>query len=64
MGVVVVESDRERVLEALGPSSVDIDELIRATSLETRKVHIILFELDLAGRLQRHGGQLVSLSET
>ena len=59
----IAQSDRERVLEALGPSPVDIDELIRATGLETRKVHIILLELDLAGRLQRHGGQLVSLSE-
>ena len=57
------QSDRQRVLEALGPSPVDIDELIRATGLETRKVHIILLELDLAGRLQRHGGQPVSLSE-
>lgn len=57
------QSERERVLEALGPSPVDIDEIIRATGLETRKVHIILLELDLAGRLQRHGGQLVSLSE-
>jgi DNA processing protein len=57
------QSDRQRVLEALGPSPVDIDEIIRATSLETRKVHIILLELDLAGRLQRRGGQLVSLCE-
>jgi DNA processing protein len=59
----IAQSDRARVLEALGPSPVDIDEIIRATRLETRKVHIILLELDLAGRLQRHGGQLVSLSE-
>jgi DNA processing protein len=28
-----------------------------------RKVHIVLLELDLAGRLQRHGQQLVSLIE-
>jgi hypothetical protein len=26
-------------------------------------VHIVLLELDLAGRLQRHGQQLVSLIE-
>lgn len=57
------QSERDQVLEALGPSPVDIDELIRATGLETRKVHIVLLELDLAGRLQRHGGQLVSLNE-
>ncbi len=55
------QSERERVVSALGPSPVDIDELIRATGVETRKVHIVLLELDLAGRLQRHGRQLVSL---
>jgi DNA processing protein len=57
-------SERERVIGALGPSPVDIDELIRTTGLETRKVHIVLLELDLAGRLQRHGQQLVSLIES
>lgn len=57
-------SERELVLGALGPSPVDIDELIRATRLPARKVHIVLLELDLAGRLQRHGQQLVSLTGT
>jgi DNA processing protein len=55
------QSEREQIVAALGPSPVDIDELIRATGLPTRKVHIVLLELDLAGRLQRHGQQLVSL---
>ena len=55
------QSERELVVSALGPSPVDIDELIRATGVPTRKVHIVLLELDLAGRLQRHGQQLVSL---
>ena len=57
------QTERERVLEALGPSPVDIDEVIRATGLPARKVHIVLLELDLAGRLQRHGRQLVSRIE-
>jgi DNA processing protein len=55
-------SERELILEALGPSPVDIDELIRATRLPARKVYIVLLELDFAGRLQRHGQQLVSLT--
>jgi DNA processing protein len=55
------QTERLRVVSALGPSPVDIDEIIRATGLETRNVHIVLLELDLAGRLQRHGRQLVSL---
>jgi len=55
------QSERELIVGALGPSPVDIDELIRTTGIATRKVHIVLLELDLAGRLQRHGQQLVSL---
>lgn len=55
------QSEREQIVGALGPSPVDIDELIRVTGLPARKVHIVLLELDLAGRLQRHGQQLVSL---
>ena len=55
------QTERDRVIEALGPSPIDIDEVIRCTGIETRKVHIILLELDLAGRLQRHLRQLVSL---
>lgn len=54
---------RARILEALGPSPVDIDEVIRATGLSAREVNIVLLELDLAGRLERHGRQLVSLRE-
>jgi DNA processing protein len=57
----VGDSERERILGAMGPSPVDIDELIRVAGVEARKAHIVLLELDLAGRLQRHGRQLVSL---
>jgi DNA processing protein len=59
----LVKASAERIIGALGPSPVDIDELIRATGLSMRKVHIVLLELDLAGRLQRHGQQLVALIE-
>jgi DNA processing protein len=55
------QTERDRVIEALGPSPIYIDEIIRCTGIETRKVHIILLELDLAGRLQRLPRQLVSL---
>ncbi len=54
-------TERDLILSALGPSPVDIDELIRTTGVATRKVQIVLLELDLAGRLERHGRQLVSL---
>ena len=58
------QSERELIVSALGPSPVDIDELIRTTGVAARHVHIVLLELDLAGRLQRHGQQLVSLIES
>jgi DNA processing protein len=55
------ESDRSRVLEALGPTPVEVDEIIRFTSLPARTVLVVLLELDLAGRVERHPGQRVSL---
>lgn len=54
-------TERERVVEALGPSPVGIDEIIRYTRVSARIVHVILLELDLAGRIERHPGQRVSL---
>jgi DNA processing protein len=54
--------DRERLLSALGPAPVDIDELARATGLSARAMQVALIELALAGRIERHGHQLVSLA--
>ena len=56
------ETDRARVLEALGPTPVEVDEIIRFTGVPARTVHVILLELDLAGRIERHPGQRVSVS--
>lgn len=58
----VAAQDRARLLAALGPAPVDIDELVRATGLPARTLHIALIELALAGRIERHGHQLVSLA--
>lgn len=55
------EGNRDAVLGALGPAPVDIDELGRATGLTPRSIQIALLELALAGRIERHGHQLVSL---
>jgi DNA processing protein len=55
------DDDRARVLEALGPSPVAIDELIRHTGVHPAQLFMILLELDLAGRLERHPGGAVSL---
>ena len=53
--------ERARLLEALGPAPVDVDELGRAAGLPARAIQIALLELALAGRIERHGHQLVSL---
>ncbi|WP_163269804.1 DNA-processing protein DprA [Chelativorans alearense] len=55
------DDERARVLEALGPTPVGIDEIIRHTRLHPAQVSLILLELDLAGRLERHSGGSVSL---
>jgi len=55
------DSDRARIIEALGPAPVEIDAIVRFTRLPPATVHLVLLELDLAGRLERHGGQRVSL---
>ncbi|MBT1154885.1 DNA-processing protein DprA [Aminobacter anthyllidis] len=57
------DSDRARVIEALGPVPVEVDELIRHTRLHPAQIFMILLELDLAGRLERHSGGRVSLVE-
>ncbi|MER8803762.1 DNA-processing protein DprA [Mesorhizobium sp. M0998] len=55
------EDDRDRVVEALGPTPVAVDEIIRHTGLHPAQVFMVLLELDLAGRLERHPGGNVSL---
>jgi DNA processing protein len=55
------EDDRGKVLEALSPVPTGIDEIIRYTGLHPAQVFMVLLELDLAGRLERHPGGNVSL---
>lgn len=57
------EADTEKVLSALGPSPIDMDEIARATGLTIRSVRSIIFELDLSGRIEHHGQQLIALKE-
>ncbi len=58
----VPSSARERTISLLGAAPVEIDDLIRESGYPPGAVLMILLELDIAGRLHRHGGQLVSLS--
>jgi DNA processing protein len=54
-------SERARIVNLLGPSPILIDDLIRLAGTSPAIVRTILLELELAGRLERHGGGLVSL---
>jgi DNA processing protein len=52
---------RARVEGLLSPAPVPFDELARVTGAPVGTVQIVLLELELAGRIERHGGSLVSL---
>jgi DNA processing protein len=55
------DADRRTVEELLGPSPVAVDELVRQCHLSAPAVRSVLLELELAGRLERHPGNRVSL---
>jgi DNA processing protein len=55
-------SERERIVALLGPTPVSIDDLVRLSGSSPAIVRTVLLELDIAGRLERHGGSLVSLT--
>ena len=55
------EDARQHVIDLLGPSPVSLDDLVRLSSLRVGEVQSVLLDLELAGRLERHGGNLVSM---
>jgi DNA processing protein len=56
------DDERLIIVQALGPTPVDIDDIIRHTGFPASSVYLVLLELDIAGRLERHAGGFVSLS--
>jgi DNA processing protein len=50
-----------RVAALLGPAPVSIDELARVANADVRSVRAALIELELAGRIERSGGDRVAL---
>jgi DNA processing protein len=55
--------ERSRIIALLGPTPVPLDDLVRRSESSPAIVHTILFELELAGRLERHAGALVALAQ-
>jgi DNA processing protein len=53
--------ERARVIGLLGPAPVTLDDLIRLSGSSAAVVRVVLLELEIAGRIERHGGGLVSL---
>jgi DNA processing protein len=56
-----VDKTRRDVLGRLGPSPIAVDELLRQCQSSPPVIGQVLLELDLAGRLERHPGNRVSL---
>ena len=55
------EDERARIVSLLGPTPVALDDLVRLSGSTPAIVRTVLLELEIAGRLERHGGSLVSL---
>jgi DNA processing protein len=53
--------ERTRIVSLLGPTPVAIDDIIRLAGSSPAAVRIVLLELELAGRIERHGAGMVSL---
>ena len=56
-----VDKIRRDILDRLGPSPISVDELLRQCQSSPPVIGQVLLELDLAGRLERHPGNRVSL---
>lgn len=55
------DSDRALIIEALGPAPVEVDDIVHHTGRSAATIYYVLLELDMAGRLNRHPGGMVSL---
>jgi DNA processing protein len=60
-GFAEPEDGRSRLIAALSPTPIGTDELARSTGLSIRAVQTTLLELELDGRIERHGSGAVSL---
>ncbi len=54
--------ERARIVALLGPTPVQVDDLVRLSKSSPAVVRMVLLELEIAGQLERHGGGFVSLA--
>ncbi len=57
----LLEDERTAVINLLGMSQVNVDEVVRQSGVDTGHVQMVLLELELAGRLERGAGATVRL---
>ncbi|MEP3277075.1 MAG: DNA-processing protein DprA [Stappiaceae bacterium] len=55
------DDHRQAILGALGSTPQEVDELSRFLQIDIREINLILLELEIAGKLERHAGHKVSL---
>jgi DNA processing protein len=56
-----LEAARRRIVELLGPTPIGLDDLVRSAGLPLPIVSLVVLELELAGRLERHPGHRIAL---
>lgn len=61
MSALDTDESRNKVLILLSPTPVAVDEIVRQCQLSPATVSLVLLELELAGRLERHPGNQVSI---
>lgn len=54
----------ETIAGLLGSAPVALDDLVRASGMSAADVQVAVFDLEMAGRIERHGGGLISLTPT
>lgn len=59
-GAEPADDERSRIISLLGPTPVAIDDMVRLSRTSPAIVRTVLLELELAGRVEHHGG-MVSL---
>lgn len=55
------DGERRALVDLLGPTPVAVDELVRQSGQDAAAVQLVLLELELAGRVERHAGAKISL---
>ncbi|WP_428628927.1 DNA-processing protein DprA [Sphingopyxis sp.] len=55
------DGERRTLIDLLGPTPVAVDELVRQSGQAAATVQLVLLELELAGRIERHAGAKISL---